>query len=223
MNAATSVSASASSGIEGFTITEFKHRVDGLAQKKQQLDRSENDTKSAFLDFCCEYYTLHKQAKLEADKQYLADNAPIEKSLRSAYRIIGEHSRTFKTYIAALPYAHESLKELARIEDKKPGEVARLVERRELNAHTSVAAIRAIRQRLLGNDTTLDATSATEEVHEIVLSSSDVTELLESVIALLKATKTVTAKVDGSMYHAGKELLGKVWVKSNGGRYVEAA
>jgi hypothetical protein len=205
------------------TLTQdFKQRVAQLVAKKNEAEQSFKGAIGAYLDFCREYFNLHREAKTSTAKAYLYKQTGLdEPTLRSTYQRIGEQVGVFRKHIALLPPSQESLKELARAEKKREGTIARLVKNGTLTPDVSVSEVRKLlRGRKRSSAHVSAAAPKAHRQYIVVLTSTNRSDLLVCVTELLKASESIIATVDGDkpLYEDGKATLGK-WYGANETRF----
>jgi N6-adenosine-specific RNA methylase IME4 len=128
---------------------DFATRVRALVVKGKAVVKAQRTSVILFLEFCRDYAALHRNASPE-ERAYLHQQTGIdEPSLRSAYRRIGEQYGVLKRHASALPPSQESIKELARMESRRPGVLAKLVARDVIHRDVSVFTVRNHVRRIL--------------------------------------------------------------------------
>ena len=135
---------------------DFQTRVRALVAKGKEVVRAQRTSVLLFLEFCRDYAALHRNATPK-QRAYLHEQTGIdEPSLRSAYKRIGEQYGALKRHARALPPSQESIKELARMESRRPGVLATLVERDIIHPDVSVFTVRNHVRRVLPSRVRVD-------------------------------------------------------------------
>jgi site-specific DNA-methyltransferase (adenine-specific) len=118
-------------------------------QKGKDVVKAQRTSVLLFLEYCRDYAALYRHATPE-ERGYLHQQTGIdEPSLRSAYKKIGEQYGVLKRHARALPPSQESIKELARMESRRPGVLAKLVARDIIHRNVSVFTVRNHVRRVL--------------------------------------------------------------------------
>jgi hypothetical protein len=118
-------------------------------QKGKDVVKAQRTSVLLFLEYWCDYAALYRRATPE-ERAYLQQQTGIdEPSLRSAHKKIGEQYGVLRRHARALPPSQESIKELARLQARRPGVLTKLVARDIIHRNVSVFTVRNHVRRVL--------------------------------------------------------------------------
>lgn len=139
----------ASTQLAGLPTT-FGTKLSRLRQQYRDLADASEQVAGMYIRFCRLYYEVSEDAdamssnqKASALEALEADFTHADKSIRSKWRMIGQHADRLlaKPVVKALPPTRDAIYELAKAE---PTKLARLVEKGTLTPELSVARVRSL-------------------------------------------------------------------------------
>lgn len=139
----------ASTQLTGLPAT-FGTKLSRLRQQYRDLGDASEQIAGMYVRFCRLYYEVSEDVDaMSSDQQAAAlsaleaDFTHVDKSIRSKWRMIGQHADRLlaKPVIKALPPTRDALYELAKAE---PTKLARLAEKGTLTPELSVSQVRSL-------------------------------------------------------------------------------